>query len=262
VFRHYHDMRSFQTLAFARRMAEKHHGFDHRRMTVWAALDALDDYVDASDPDTSLPNKVHMLQTAYRARDAGKPDWVQVVALIHDIGKLMFLWGSDADGQGLEHQYALAGDTWVVGHPLPDELILSDLNALNPDMADPVLGAGTGIYEPGCGLERLEFAYGHDEYLYRFLIHNEARMAAAGVPHAAIPREGLAMARYHSAYPVHSSSAYEHLYAAGDAELVAAVREFNQFDLYTKADAVPDYESAKVDFAAIVEKYLPGELEW
>lgn len=30
---------------------------------------------------------------------AGEPDYVQVVALIHDIGKIMFLWGAEEDGQ-------------------------------------------------------------------------------------------------------------------------------------------------------------------
>jgi hypothetical protein len=33
----------------------------------------LEKYVDASDPDTELPNLVHMVQTAERARAAGEP---------------------------------------------------------------------------------------------------------------------------------------------------------------------------------------------
>ena len=45
-------------------------------------------FVDRSDPDTVLPNMIHMLQTAERARSAGMPDWFQVTALIHDMVRL------------------------------------------------------------------------------------------------------------------------------------------------------------------------------
>jgi inositol oxygenase len=47
----------------------------------------------------SLPNLIHMLQTAEGIRKAGHPDWMQLVGLIHDMGKIMFLWGTPEDGQ-------------------------------------------------------------------------------------------------------------------------------------------------------------------
>ncbi len=47
----------------------------------------------------SLPNLIHMLQTSEGIRNAGHPDWMQLVGLIHDMGKIMFLWGNKADGQ-------------------------------------------------------------------------------------------------------------------------------------------------------------------
>lgn len=47
----------------------------------------------------SLPNLVHMLQTAEGIRKRGHPDWMQLVGLIHDMGKIMFLWGDDSIGQ-------------------------------------------------------------------------------------------------------------------------------------------------------------------
>jgi inositol oxygenase len=40
-----------------------------------------------------------MLQTAEGIRKAGHPDWMQLTGLIHDMGKLMFLWGTEKDGQ-------------------------------------------------------------------------------------------------------------------------------------------------------------------
>ena len=40
-----------------------------------------------------------MLQTAEGIRKLGHPEWMQLVGLIHDMGKIMFLWGDDSIGQ-------------------------------------------------------------------------------------------------------------------------------------------------------------------
>ena len=70
-----------------------------------------------------------------------------------------------------------------------------------------------GVYAPGCGLEALRFAWGHDEYMYRLLTHPKNAAACAR-----IPAEGLAMVRYHSCYCWHTSGAYAALASgAGDA---------------------------------------------
>jgi len=39
----------------------------------------------------------HLLQTAEAIRRDGKPEWMQVTGLIHDLGKLLFLF--DSEGQ-------------------------------------------------------------------------------------------------------------------------------------------------------------------
>ena len=110
-----------------------------------------------------------MLQTAEGMRAAGHPDWFQLVGLLHDMGKLMFIWGDRETGQecGADaDQWALGGDTWVVGCRIPDTTVLAHLNELNPDMHNPLYNTPTGMYTPGCGLANLKFAYGHDEYMY------------------------------------------------------------------------------------------------
>lgn len=116
---------------------------------------------------------IHMLQTAEGIRRAGHPDWMQLVGLIHDMGKIMFLWGTPEDGQiGTAEgpQWALGGDTWVVGCRIPDCTVFPEFNALNPDMQNDRYNTELGIYQPQCGFENLQFAYGHDEYLYRMLV--------------------------------------------------------------------------------------------
>jgi hypothetical protein len=148
---------------------------------------------DASDPDLELPNKLHLLQTAEGIRHAGHPDWLQLTGLLHDMGKIMFLWGTGEDGQDgyspKGKQWALGGDTFAVGCQIPDNaVVFPAFNKFNPDMHNPAYNTAYGMYKPHCGLDKLCFAWGHDEYMYRMLVANETT----------IPREGLDMIRYHS----------------------------------------------------------------
>ena len=69
-------------------------------------------------------------QTAEAIKKDGHPEWMQVVGLIHDIGKIIFKWGCDEDGTSLTEQWSIVGDTFVVGCQLPDELIYPELNEL------------------------------------------------------------------------------------------------------------------------------------
>ena len=63
---HYLMMRKNQTVDFVNRMYKKY-SFDNEpraRMTIRQCFKVLEGYVDSSDPDVSLPNMIHMLQTA------------------------------------------------------------------------------------------------------------------------------------------------------------------------------------------------------
>ena len=252
---HYEMMRRNQTVAHVDRMCRKYHSFDHAKMTVWECFEALKTYVDSSDPDTELPNLEHMMQTAEAIRTAGEPEWFQLVGLIHDMGKVMFLWGAAEDGQlGAADfpQWSLGGDTWVVGCALPASAVLPRLNALNPDMQDERYSTEMGMYEARCGLHNLQYAYGHDEYMYQMLLANGAT----------IPESGLAMIRFHSCYPLHSGGDYERFMADGDAELLEWVRKFNQYDLYTKANSRPNVAALWPYYQGLVDKFMPGALKW
>lgn len=262
VVDHYRDMRTYQTVAFYKKMEQKYdfsNGKYRRLMTIEEAFQELENYIDASDPDLDLPNLLHLLQTAEGIRKEGHPDWMQLVGLLHDMGKIMFLWGTGEDGQdGLSpngKQWALGGDTFVVGCCIPDDaVILPELNDLNPDMHDERYNTECGIYEPGCGIDNLMFAWGHDEYMYRMLVANDT----------SLPKEALDMIRYHSAYPWHDRGAYKHLMGPGDEKRIEWVRLFNKFDLYTKDEG----HELKVDelwpyYKELCEKYgLGGKLKW
>ena len=255
VYRHYQAMREHQTLEYVKRMERKWFSFTHGTLTIQEAFEKLGQYVDSSDPDAKFPNIEHSFQTAEAIRRDGLPDWFQLVGLIHDLGKLMFLWGTPEDGQcgSLDQpQWGLGGDTWVVGCQIPDTVVYPHLNKTNPDMKDDRLSSSLGIYKKKCGLAMLKFAFGHDEYLYRVLKNSETK----------IPEEGLQMIRLHSCYPLHQHSAYERFLASGDRKTIAWGRTFNQYDLYTKNDIRPDIQKLWPYYISLIEKYCPGQLKW
>ena len=70
------------------------------------------------------------------------------------------------------------------------------------------------------------------------------------------------MIRFHSFYPWHTSGAYDHLCNDKDREMLKWVNEFNQFDLYSKADAEPDIEALKPYYQSLIDKYMPGVIRW
>ena len=246
VRENYRKMRSRQTVDYARRMREKYLTFE-RPLTVWQAVEALDDFVDLSDPDMDLPNAQHLLQTAEGIRAADKPDWMQLVGLIHDLGKVMYRWGCDEDGTSLAEQWGMVGDIFLVGCALPDTAVYPEFNALNPDMQDPRYNSELGIYQAGCGLDACITAWGHDEYLFQVLQNH---------PHNRIPEAGMVMIRYHSFYPWHSGGSYENLMQPRDYRYRDWVREFNRYDLYTKSQQTLDPERLRARYQPIIERYL------
>ncbi|TFG77983.1 MAG: Myo-inositol oxygenase, partial [Flavobacteriales bacterium] len=162
VREHYRKMRQNQTLGYVQSMQKKYLTFD-KPMPLWEAMEHLNSLIDVSDPDLDLPNVQHLIQSAEAIRGDGRPDWMQLTGLIHDLGKVMFLWGSDEDGTSQAEQWGMVGDVFVVGCALPDTCVYPEFNTLNPDMHNSSYNTTLGIYEKGCGLDKLNLAWGHDE---------------------------------------------------------------------------------------------------
>jgi inositol oxygenase len=260
VSTHYKDMRKGQSVEYVKRMHEKYSFADgkfRKKMTIREAFEILDTYVDSSDPDLGLPNSVHNMQTAEGIRKDGHPEWFQLIGLLHDMGKIMFaLGGLPEEGQmgtADASQWGLGGDTWVVGCAIPDVVVFSEFNSLSPDITDERYNTECGMYQPNCGLDNCLFAYGHDEYMYQMLVANNAN----------IPKAGLDMVRYHSAYPWHTGGAYRHLMNdTTDLAALESVLLFNKYDLYSKDEeglSAPVEEMWKY-YDALIEKYLPEKL--
>src|SRR5436190_15266741 len=71
-----------QTYDFVREKKREYLRLERRQMTVLEALDFLDTLVDNSDPDTSLSQREHLLQTAEAIRADGHEGWFALPGLI------------------------------------------------------------------------------------------------------------------------------------------------------------------------------------
>ncbi|KAG9246814.1 myo-inositol oxygenase [Calycina marina] len=247
VIDEYTTQHKSQTVAYNLLQRNKFHFNKSARpvMTVWEAMEKLDKLIDPSDPDTNEGQIIHLLQTAEAMRRDGKPQWMQLVGLIHDLGKLLFFYGSAGT-------WDVVGDTFPVGCAFSDANILPHTFTANPDFNDPIYSTENGIYEPGCGIENIIMSWGHDEYLYLVMKDQSC-----------IPREGLAMIRYHSFYPWHSKGAYRQFMKKGDEVLLEAVQAFNPYDLYSKSDeAPPSADELKPYYMTLINKFCPGPIQW
>jgi inositol oxygenase len=244
----YYLARSNQSVEHVRCMHKKYLTFS-RLLTLEDVFEKLSSFVDISDPDISLPNYFHGIQTAEAIRKDGHPEWLQLVGLIHDIGKIMFQWGCDEDGTSVEKQWGIVGDTFVVGCALPDTLVYPEFNSHHPDNQHPVFSTKFGMYSPHCGLDNTLCSWGHDEYLYQVLKYNQCDL----------PQKALYIIRFHSLYAHHKERSYDHLMSEKDHDMLHWLRIFNSYDLYTKTDDNVEVTSVtKKYYNKLIHKYLNG----
>ena len=248
VENHYKQMRENQTYSFnlkIRRKFEK----GQKKMTIKDAFYFLNNFVDVSDPDLNLPNIHHAFQTAERMREAGEPDWMQLTGFIHDLGKIMYILGSNKTGTGSQKQWSIVGDTWVVGCKIPDTIIYPEFNQLNKDCLHRIYGSELGIYTINCGLEKLLFSYGHDEFLYNVLARND---------NCKLPQDALNIIRYHSCYLFHQQDEYTQFMQEKDYQTRKLLRHFKKYDLYSKEDKPVNTNELWTYYDKLIDKYLPG----
>ena len=232
---------TYQTYDFVMQKRADYLKFDKKQMPVWDAFQFLNQLVDDSDPDTDLDQFQHLLQTSEAIRRDGHPDWMVAVGLLHDLGKVLCLFG--------EPQWAVVGDTFPVGCAYSDKVVYPEFFSLNPDYKNEVYSTRYGVYEPNCGLRNVTMSWGHDEYIYH-------------IAKERIPEEGLYMLRYHSFYAWHREGAYDHLLDDHDRKMLKWVKLFNPYDLYSKNPTPPNWAELKPYYEDLVAKYLPAEIKF
>ena len=268
-------------------------------LSLEAALGLLGRMRDDSDPDLrDQPQSVHAYQTAERLRSSrpsavraralfddsewealpsevrnmyhehgtlgalygeDMDEWLPLVGLIHDCGKILALTGELP-------QWAVVGDTFPVGCAFDPANVLHDRHFWreNPDWAldtSPYCDPIGPLYARGGGLEQLLMSWGHDEYLARVLERH---------PGGALPPEAIYVVRFHSFYPWHTpprgaARGYAALASPEDWRRVPLLRAFQRADLYSKDDdnlSAADVARLLPRYRALLARYVPGELQW
>lgn len=230
---------TYQSFDFVKEKEAEYTKLKRRKMNLWEAVEFLNTLIDDSDPDIDLDQTQHLLQTSEAIRADGHPDWFILTGFLHDLGKILCLFG--------EPQWAVVGDTFPVGCQYSDKIVYPEFFQENPDYSHEVYSTKYGIYEPNCGLENVHLSWGHDEYLYHAMKNY-------------LPEPALYMIRYHSFYSQHREEAYDHLMSKHDLEMFKWVRAFNPYDLYSKSPTPPDVDSLRPYYEDLASKYLPDEM--
>lgn len=232
---------TYQTYDFVQQKKANYLKFDKKEMPVWDAFQFLNQLVDDSDPDTDLDQFQHLLQTSEAIRADGHPDWMVMVGLMHDMGKVLCLFG--------EPQWAVVGDTFPVGCAYSDRIVFPEFFTNNPDYSDTRYNTQYGVYTPGCGLRNVHMSWGHDEYVYQMMKDY-------------LPEPALYMLRYHSFYAWHREGEYDYLLDDHDRDMLKWVKLFNPYDLYSKNPTPPDWNKLRPYYQDLANKYLPGKLKF
>ncbi len=148
-----------------------------------------------------------------------------------------------------EPQWAVTGDTFPVGCAWSSKIVYPEFFAQNSDADVREYQTRCGIYEKGCGLDKVMMSWGHDEYLYH-------------VVKPYVPEEAQYMIRFHSFDAAHREGEYDWLMNDHDRDMFHWVRKFNQYDLYTKTDIPPDVAGLTPYYQELVAKFFPEQIWW
>ncbi|HEY0163099.1 MAG TPA: inositol oxygenase family protein [Edaphobacter sp.] len=231
----------YQTFDYVIGKEKEYFGLNRGEKSIWEAAEFLNTLVDDSDPDTDLTQIEHLLQTSEAIRRDGHPRWFVLTGFIHDLGKVLCLWG--------EPQWGVVGDTFPVGCAYSDQIVFPEYFKTNPDSTHPVYSTKYGIYEPNCGLDKVHMSFGHDGYIYE-------------VMKKYLPEEALYMLRYHSFYAAHRQGAYRHLMNDHDVKMFEWVNKFNPYDLYSKGHTKPNLQELKPYYDDLFAEFFPARISW
>jgi inositol oxygenase len=245
----YYLNHKYQSYEAAKEKLEKYRNLHGPLLSIWEAIDLLNELVDKSDPDMDQPQIIHCLQTAEAIRKEYPDDYpLQVVGLIHDLGKIL-----NHPRIYNEEDYFTVGDTFPLGCSLSDKIVFYDFFKKNPDWNNPLYSTKYGIYSPNIGFENILMSWGHDEYMYRACMQNKCTL----------PDYALYIIRLHSFYAWHQEGAYEYLANVKDQEMLKYLKLFQKFDLYSKSPKEINIDELKPYYQELIKKYFPNEiLQW
>ena len=281
VERTYCQMLTNQTIDYVTKMKNKYNNLNIKT-NIWMIINALENIHDESDPDNDLPQIVHAYQTSksakkftssdYQIKDLFSSqewqnlphkqqaeyqnqtlasfyqmdlDWFPLLGFIHDLGKILLL-----PEFGQLPQWSVVGDTFPVGEPLCQNFVFyQKMYHVN----NSSINGETQHYQNNCGFDKVNFSFGHDEFLANVLEKNNTRL----------PPEAIYIIRYHSFYSWHTPrneiQGYTHLANELDWKMLPLLKAFQKSDLYSKTRNLPSNEEINSIFKKSFDKYFTSE---
>lgn len=243
----YKENHEKQTLDYVKYSIKKYSNHNFLKKDIVDMIYELDEIEDESDPDLSLSQIHHSLQTAeYIRKEHPKEKDFQIVGLIHDLGKIL----STKPLDNLP-QWSVVGDIFPVGCKFSDKIVYSNFFESNPDYSEY---DKLGIYTYKCGLDNVYMSFGHDWYLWDVLNYNKSN----------IDDNYKSIIRYHSFYAYHQENEYKYLSNNNDEEnILPLLKKFQKFDLYSKNDQDKlDIENLMTYYGEILNEKRIGILNW
>jgi len=184
--------------------------------------------------------------------DCKEMDWLPLIGLIHDLGKIIML-----DEYGKMEQFASVGDTFVVGAPISTNFVYSEKGYFenNPDSKNEKYNKSKfGMYKENIGFDNVHMSWGHDEFLAHALqVKNKT----------SFPPEAFYVVRFHSFYAWHTCNrkqrrGYEHFASDFDWKMLPMIKLFQIWDLYSKSADIPEIKDIKKKYQPLIDKYMPN----
>ncbi|KAL7542291.1 hypothetical protein ACHAXR_013392 [Thalassiosira sp. AJA248-18] len=228
---HYRKCWKFQTYDYVSTMRSRFLNFSLGKATLLEALGWIHSFPahpfhawssDESIPD-STPDCAPSLRTlcflmAETAREEGLPDWVQLVALFHELGEAVKVLDPSNTGEMAKsiYDWTISSRSRVVGCRIPQRATFSEFRHLNMDEDNSRFNSDTGAYQANCGLENVFLMWSGCEYMFYLLKHNNVTL----------PEEGLVMLRYFLLGDWHEHGEYSSLVNTDDDDMLPFVQEF------------------------------------
>jgi inositol oxygenase len=263
---HYRKQWTKQTVDYVVSMRERYFGFNLKKMDLWTALNlaqkmpayrfGVERRVDAASLRTRC------FRTAELFRNAGHPDWVQLIALVYNLAGVVNLMDMvTAVESENDYDWTISSRGRVVGCTPPATVSFGEFRSLNADEQDPTYNSLQGMYDLHCGFDNVLLAWTGPEYMYYMLKHNEVN----------VPDEGLKMLRLASLYDWHTNDAYSQFATEDDEDMQPFVADFDELVRAARDEtrdgdemSITDCEELwKSHYADIATKYgADGNLMW
>eukprot|EP00804_Cyclotella_cryptica_P004833 CCRYP_004917-RA/>CCRYP_004917-RA protein AED:0.13 eAED:0.13 QI:242/0.5/0.33/1/0.5/0.66/3/0/740 len=220
---HYRKSWKFQTYEYVMTMRSRFLNFSLGKATLFQALNWVHQFPanpfhswsHGEDFGPSLRTLSFLM--AETAREEGFPDWVQLVALFHELGEAVKVLDPETKEMADSlYDWTISSRSRIVGCKVPDRASFSEFRHLNTDEVDSRYNTDVGAYSPHCGLEKVFLMWSGCEYMYHLLRHNSC-----------LPDEGLAMIRYFLLGDWHEHYEYSALTNEDDADVLPFVSEFD-----------------------------------